>query len=35
MNVRNAREEEAETHVVRDGIVIIPANSINPDGTVI
>jgi hypothetical protein len=28
-------EEEAETHVVRDGIVIIPAHSIIPDGTVI
>jgi glucose-1-phosphate adenylyltransferase len=35
INMRNAREEEAETHVIRDGIVIIPAHSIIPDGTVI
>jgi glucose-1-phosphate adenylyltransferase len=35
INVRNAVEEEAENHVIRDGIVVIPANSIIPDGTVI
>jgi glucose-1-phosphate adenylyltransferase len=35
INVRNAEEEEAEEHVIRDGIIIIPANSIIPDGTVI
>jgi hypothetical protein len=33
--VRNVEEEEAENHVIRDGIVVIPANSIIPDGTVI
>jgi glucose-1-phosphate adenylyltransferase len=35
INARNAEEEEAENHVIRDGIVVIPANSIIPDGTVI
>jgi glucose-1-phosphate adenylyltransferase len=35
INVRNVEEEEAENHVIRDGIVVIPANSIIPDGTVI
>jgi glucose-1-phosphate adenylyltransferase len=35
INVRSAAEEEAENHVIRDGIVVIPANSIIPDGTVI
>jgi glucose-1-phosphate adenylyltransferase len=35
INVRNAEEEEAENHVIRDGIVVIPADTIIPDGTVI
>jgi glucose-1-phosphate adenylyltransferase len=35
INVRGAAEEEAENHVIRDGIVVIPVNSIIPDGTVI
>jgi glucose-1-phosphate adenylyltransferase len=35
INVHKSEEEEAEEHVIRDGIIIIPANSIIPDGTVI
>jgi glucose-1-phosphate adenylyltransferase len=35
INVRSAAEEDAENHVIRDGIIIIPKNSIIPDGTVI
>jgi glucose-1-phosphate adenylyltransferase len=35
INVRGAAEEEAENHIIRDGIVVIPADSIIPDGTVI
>ena len=35
INVRNAEEEETENYTIRDGIVVIPANAIIPDGTVI
>jgi glucose-1-phosphate adenylyltransferase len=35
INVRCAAEEEAENHIIRDGIVVIAANLIIPDGTVI
>lgn len=35
INVRSAAEEDAENHVIRGGIVIIPKNSIIPDGAVI
>jgi glucose-1-phosphate adenylyltransferase len=35
INMRWAEEEKAENHFIRDGIVVIPANSIIPDGTVI
>ncbi|MHC5076495.1 MAG: GlgC family sugar phosphate nucleotidyltransferase, partial [Planctomycetota bacterium] len=35
INVSDVEEEDTENHVIRDGIVVIPANSIIPDGTVI
>ena len=35
INVRNVAEEEAENYVIRDGIIVIPINSIIPNGTVI
>jgi glucose-1-phosphate adenylyltransferase len=35
INARNVAEEEGENYVIRDGIVIIPLNSIIPDGTII
>lgn len=35
INIHGAAEEGAENHYIRDGIVVIPANSIVPDGTVI
>ena len=35
INVRNVAEEEAENYVIRDGIVVIPVNSITPDGIII
>jgi glucose-1-phosphate adenylyltransferase len=35
INVRNVAEEDAENYVIRDGIIVIPINSIIPDGTVI
>ena len=35
INVRNVAEEEAENYVIRDSIIVIPMNSIIPDGTVI
>jgi glucose-1-phosphate adenylyltransferase len=35
INVRNVAEEEAENYVIRDGVIVIPTNSIIPDGTVI
>jgi len=35
INVRNVAEENAESYVIRDGIIVIPINSIIPDGTVI
>lgn len=35
INVRNVTEEVAENYVIRDGIVVIPVNSIIPDGTII
>ncbi|MBN2013066.1 glucose-1-phosphate adenylyltransferase [candidate division KSB1 bacterium] len=35
LNVRNIAEEEHDGYVIRDGIIIIPVNSIIPDGTVI
>jgi glucose-1-phosphate adenylyltransferase len=35
INVHNVAEEDAENYVIRDGIIVIPINSIVPDGTVI
>ncbi|HEX9973352.1 MAG TPA: glucose-1-phosphate adenylyltransferase [bacterium] len=35
INVRDVAEEQAENYVIRDGIIVIPINSIIPDGTVI
>jgi glucose-1-phosphate adenylyltransferase len=35
INMRNITEEDAENYVIRDGIIVIPINSIIPDGTVI
>jgi glucose-1-phosphate adenylyltransferase len=35
INARNVAEEEGENYVIRNGIVIIPLNSIIPDGTII
>ena len=35
INERNVAYEDTESHVIRDGIIIIPANSLIPDGTVI
>jgi glucose-1-phosphate adenylyltransferase len=35
INMRGAAEEEAEHYFIKDGIVVIPSNSIIPDGTVI
>jgi len=35
INVRNIAEEKAENYVIRYGIIVIPINSIIPDGTVI
>jgi hypothetical protein len=35
INARNVAEEEGENYVIRDGIVIIPLNSIIPDGSII
>ena len=35
INVRNVSEEQAENYVIRDSIIVIPMNSIIPDGTVI
>jgi glucose-1-phosphate adenylyltransferase len=35
INVRNVVEEAAENYVIRDGIIVIPVNSIIPAGTII
>jgi glucose-1-phosphate adenylyltransferase len=35
INVHNVAEEDAENHVIRDGIIVVPENSIVPDGTVV
>ncbi len=35
INARNVANEDGENYVIRDGIVIIPLNSIIPDGTII
>jgi len=35
INVRNVAEEQTENYVIRDGIIVIPIDSIIPDDTVI
>jgi glucose-1-phosphate adenylyltransferase len=35
INVRNVAEEQTENYVIRDSIIVIPTNSIIPDGTII
>jgi glucose-1-phosphate adenylyltransferase len=35
INVRNVVEEATENYVIRDGIIVIPVNSIIPNGTII
>ena len=35
INVRNVAEEETDNYVIRDKLIVIPINSIIPDGTVI
>ena len=35
INVRHVVEEQAENYVSRDGIIVIPINTIIPDGTII
>jgi glucose-1-phosphate adenylyltransferase len=35
LNEQELRDAEAETHVIRDGIVIVPKGAVVPDGTVI
>jgi glucose-1-phosphate adenylyltransferase len=35
INRRGVQEDEGPTHVIRDGIVVIPRGSVVPDGTVI
>jgi glucose-1-phosphate adenylyltransferase len=35
VNRRNLEEAETDTHVIRDGVVVIPKGTVVPDGTVI
>jgi glucose-1-phosphate adenylyltransferase len=35
VNQRQARNEEAENYVIRDGIIVIPNGAVLPDGTVV
>lgn len=35
VNARGIRDETTENHVIQDGIIVIPKNTIIPDGTVI
>ncbi|RQV96045.1 glucose-1-phosphate adenylyltransferase [bacterium] len=35
INVNNETQKEADNYVIKDGLIIIPVNSIIPDGTVI
>ncbi len=35
INVRNVTDEETDSNVIKDNIIVIPINSIIPDGMVI